>query len=295
MTERSSAPDRIAVGVDTGGTFTDFVAVIAGQLRSAKVLSTPDDPARAVLQGLSELGLDSARVDLVHGTTVGTNAVLEGKGVRTVFITSTGFADLLSLGRQNRDALYALKQAPVADPVPSALCLEINARAEVGGEVISEPGPDELDQLARRVRELRPEAVAVDLLFGWRHPELEARIRDALPDALPVSLASEVLPEIREYERGIATWLNASIGPLLAGYLTRLTAGLPGGQLAVMQSSGLSISAEQAAERAVHLLLSGPAGGLAAAARIGSDLDGSFGDAPGDQRLLSFDMGGTST
>ena len=295
MTERSSAPHRIAVGVDTGGTFTDFVAVIAGQLRSAKVLSTPDDPARAVLQGLSELGLDSARVDLVHGTTVGTNAVLEGKGARTVFITSTGFADLLSLGRQNRDALYALKQAPVADPVPSALCLEINARAEVGGEVISEPGPDELDQLARRVRELRPEAVAVNLLFGWRHPELEARIRDALPDALPVSLASEVLPEIREYERGIATWLNASIGPLLAGYLTRLTAGLPGGQLAVMQSSGLSISAEQAAERAVHLLLSGPAGGLAAAARIGRDLDGNFGDASGDQRLLSFDMGGTST
>lgn len=287
MTDRADRHAGIAVGVDTGGTFTDFVAVIDGELRTAKVLSTPDDPARAVLQGLAELGLEQGRVDLVHGTTVGTNAVLEGKGARTVFITSTGFADLLSLGRQNRDALYALKQPPVPDPVPSALCLEIDARADASGDVVSEPGPDALADLARRVGDLQPEAVAVNLLFGWRRPELERRIRELLSKDLPVSLASEVLPEIREYERGIATWLNASIGPLLAGYLKRLAAGLDGGRLAVMQSSGLSISADQAAERAVHLLLSGPAGGLAAAARIGRDL--------GFDRVLSFDMGGTST
>ncbi len=287
MTERGSEANRITVGVDTGGTFTDFVAVIDGELVTAKVLSTPDDPARAVLQGLAELGLEQRPVDLVHGTTVGTNAVLEGKGARTVFITSTGFADLLSLGRQNRDALYALKQPPVPDPVPPELCLEVDARADAGGAVLTEPDDAALAGLAARIKQLRPEAVAVNLLFGWRRPKLEQQIRNALPQDLPVSLASELLPEIREYERGIATWLNASIGPLLAGYLRRLGQGLAGGQLSVMQSSGLSISAEQAAERAVHLLLSGPAGGLAAAARIGRDL--------GFERVLSFDMGGTST
>lgn len=275
------------VGVDTGGTFTDFVAVIDGELRTAKVLSTPDDPARAVVQGLSGLGLEPGRFDLVHGTTVGTNAVLEGKGARCVFITSTGFADLLSLGRQNRDALYALRQPPVPDPVPSELCLEIAARADANGNTVTEPDDAELAALAARIKQLQPQAIAVNLLFGWRRPELERRIREALPQELPVSLASEVLPEIREYERGIATWLNASIGPLLAGYLGRLADALGGGRLAVMQSSGLSISAEQAARRAVHLLLSGPAGGLAAAAQIGREL--------GEKRVLSFDMGGTST
>ncbi|MEX2499549.1 MAG: hydantoinase/oxoprolinase family protein [Wenzhouxiangellaceae bacterium] len=275
------------VGVDTGGTFTDFVALIDGRLHTAKVLSTPDDPARAITEGLERLGLESTRVDLVHGTTVGTNAVLEGKGARVVFVTTTGFADMLSLGRQNRDRLYSLAQPRVAAPVDEQFCLEIDARASSDGELLAEPGHDALAELARRIEQLAPDSVAVNLLFSWLRPDLERAVRDALPGDLPVSLSSEVLPEIREYERGIATWLNASVGPKLAGYLGRLERALAGGRLAVMQSSGLTVSASQASARAVHLLLSGPAGGLAAAAFIGREL--------GRERLLSFDMGGTST
>ncbi|MEX0914368.1 MAG: hydantoinase/oxoprolinase family protein, partial [Wenzhouxiangellaceae bacterium] len=163
----------------------------------------------------------------------------------------------------------------------------IDARASSDGELLAEPGHDALAELARRIEQLAPDSVAVNLLFSWLRPDLERAVRDALPGDLPVSLSSEVLPEIREYERGIATWLNASVGPKLAGYLGRLERALAGGRLAVMQSSGLTVSASQASARAVHLLLSGPAGGLAAAAFIGREL--------GRERLLSFDMGGTST
>ena len=113
------------IGVDVGGTFTDFVALVEGQLRTAKVLSTPDDPSRAIVEGLDQLGLESAAVDLVHGTTVGTNAVLEGKGAKVVFVSSTGFGDMLGLGRQNRDLLYSLAQPRVEPPVEQSLCLEI--------------------------------------------------------------------------------------------------------------------------------------------------------------------------
>lgn len=285
-----SRPRRAAVatvGVDCGGTFTDFVALVDGRIRTTKVLSTPDDPSRAILSGLRSLDLLGEPIDLVHGTTVGTNAVLEGRGARTVFVTSPGFADLLTIGRQQRDHLYRLLQPPVDPPVPHGWCLEIDARADPEGRVLARPSRRDLEQLARKVRRLDAEAVAVNLLFGWRAPELEQQIRDALPASLPVSLGCEVLPEIREYERGIATWLNASIGPLLATYLERLQRALPGSRVSVMQSSGLSIDARQAAARAVHLLLSGPAGGLAAAAHLGRGL--------GFERVLSFDMGGTST
>ena len=287
MKHTESNDSLTRIGVDTGGTFTDFVALIDGCLQTAKVLSTPDDPSRAIVEGLQVLGLDSARVDLVHGTTVGTNAVLEGKGAKVAFVTTTGFADMLSLGRQNRDRLYSLAQPRVDAPVEESLCLEIDARAAADGNALAEPDADALRQLRKHIEQRAPEAVAVNLLFSWMRPDLERLVRAALPEDLPVSLSSEVLPEIREYERGIATWLNASVGPRLAGYLGRLEHNLAGGRLAVMQSSGLTVSASQASSRAVHLLLSGPAGGLAAAAHIGRELN--------RERLLSFDMGGTST
>jgi N-methylhydantoinase A len=291
----TSNSERTRVGCDTGGTFTDFVALIDGRLRTAKVLSTPDDPSRAILEGLADLGLDPEHVDLVHGTTVGTNAVLEDRGAPAAFVTSTGFGDLLTLARQNRDALYALEQPPVDPPVPPERCFEIDARTAASGENLATPSDADLAELARAIEASGAEAVAINLLFSWLDPALEQRIADALPDGLPVSCSHAVLPEIREYERGIATWLNASIGPRLAGYLQRLADALAGGRLAVMQSSSQTISADQAAERAVHLLLSGPAGGLAAAAQIGRGLEASIGASSGPPRLLTFDMGGTST
>lgn len=280
-------PNRPLVGVDTGGTFTDFAVWRDGRLETAKVLSTPDDPARAICEGLERLGLLDEEIDLVHGTTVGTNAVLEGRGARVAFITNRGFGDLLTLARQNRDALYDLHQPPVDPPVPAELCLETGGRATAGGEMLEPLSDDDLSRLAAEIDELAPEAVAVNLLFSFLHPELEQRIRSALPGHLPVSLSSEVLPEIREYERGIATWLNAAVGPRLGGYLRRLARRVPRARIGVMQSDGTTVAGEQAAGRAVHLLLSGPAGGLAAALEIGR--------ATGIDRLLSFDMGGTST
>ena len=287
MSDGAGSGAVVRVGVDTGGTFTDFVALINDELVTAKVLSTPKDPSKAIIEGLALLGLESATVDLVHGTTVGTNAVLEDKGAKVAFVTSTGFADLLELARQNRDALYELDQPPVRPPVPTELCREIDARAAADGQLLADPDDDALAALGEWIASRAVEAVAVNLLFSWQRPELERRVGAAVPDGIPVSLSCEVLPEIREYERGIATWLNAAIGPRLSGYLERLQQSLAGGRLAVMQSSGLTISAEQARERAVHLLLSGPAGGLAGASQIGREL--------GRKRLLTFDMGGTST
>jgi N-methylhydantoinase A len=278
----------IQLGVDTGGTFTDFVLLHEdGSLCVHKVLSTPDAPERAILQGIEELGLADRRMQLVHGSTVATNAALEGKGVRTLFVTNRGFADLLTIGRQQRAELYDLQPALVAPPVPHAMCHETGGRIGADGGRIEALTDADLTALADAVERLQPEAVAINLLFSYLDPETEQRLADALPDDLFVSLSSQVLPEIREYERGLATWLNAWVGPKVAGYLRRLHQGLPRVSVSVMQSSGDTVAAEQAAGHAVRMLLSGPAGGLVAARQVA--------ESTGRERLLTFDMGGTST
>lgn len=278
----------IRLGVDTGGTFTDFVALDAdGRLRVHKVLSTPQAPERAILQGIREMGLDVTRLQLVHGSTVATNAVLEGKGVKTLYIGNHGFADLLSIGRQQRASLYDLQPPPVEPPVPPSCCLETGGRLDAQGRLLEPLTDDALAALCEQVAQLAPQAVAVNLLFSYLDPATEERIAAALPDDLFVSLSSRVLPEIREYERGMATWLNAWVGPRVRGYLQRLGLGLAGASVSVMQSSGDTVAAAQAAENAVRMLLSGPAGGLIAARHVGL--------AVGRERLLTFDMGGTST
>lgn len=278
----------IRLGIDTGGTFTDFVLLDeAGGVRVHKVLSTPTAPEAAILEGIAALGLDPGALSLVHGSTVATNAVLEGKGGRTLYIGNRGFADLLSIGRQRRERLYELQPPAVPPPVAAELCLECGGRLGADGTVIEPLEEDELARLAGEVARLAPDAVAVNLLFSYLDPTLEERIARALPKGLFVSLSSQVLPEIREYERGMATWLNAWVGPPVAGYLGRLRAALPGDRIAVMQSSGDTVDAAQAAGQAVRMLLSGPAGGLVAARTIGS--------AAGLGGLLTFDMGGTST
>jgi N-methylhydantoinase A len=283
----------LRLGIDTGGTFTDFVLLDEdGTLRVHKVLSTPDAPERAILRGIAELGLapgatGRAGLQLVHGSTVATNAVLEGKGVRTLYITNRGFADVLTIGRQQRSALYELQPPAPPPPIAPELCLEVGGRLDAQGRMVEPLSDAELAALGERVRRLAPEAVAVNLLFSYLDPALEERVAAALPEGLFVSLSSRVLPEIREYERGMATWLNAWIGPRVAGYLARLGSGLGGVPVSVMQSSGDTVAAEQAAGNAVRMLLSGPAGGLIAARHVGA--------AGGQSRLLTFDMGGTST
>ncbi|MGM0413351.1 MAG: hydantoinase/oxoprolinase family protein [Pseudomonadota bacterium] len=275
------------LGVDTGGTFTDLVLVDeGGVVHTRKVLSTPEAPERAILTGMADLGLDPADpgLEVIHGTTVATNAVLEGRGARTVFITNRGFADLLTIGRQARAELYELQPPAVEPPVPPDHCLELGGRLGPAGEVIEPLDEAELAELAERVAALAPEAVAIDRLFAFLDPEEEERIAAALPAGPFVSRSSAVLAEIREYERGIATWLNARLGPVVQGYLQRLAAALPGPRIAVMQSHAGTCDIATAGSGAVRLLLSGPAGGLAAAGRTAEG-----------ERQLTFDMGGTST
>lgn len=278
----------IWLGVDTGGTFTDFVCFDeGGSVRVHKVLSTPAAPERAILQGIAELELPLDRLRVVHGSTVATNAALEGKGVRTVFVTNRGFADLLTIGRQARRELYELRPSKRPPPVPPELCLETGGRLAADGSLIEPLSEEDIAALRVRLEALAPEAVAVNLLFSYLAPELEQRLRDAVPAGVFCSLSSEVLPEVREYERGMATWLNAWVGPRVAGYLRRLGEGLPDVPVSVMQSSGETMDAGQATGQAVRMLLSGPAGGLVAARYLG--------ELAGFDRLLTFDMGGTST
>jgi N-methylhydantoinase A len=275
------------LGVDTGGTFTDFVLFDGRALRVHKVLSTPRAPEQAILQGIADLGLVMDGLQVVHGSTVATNAVLERKGVRTLYITNRGLGDVLTIGRQSRRELYDLQPAPVPPPVPRELCLEVDARLGAGGERLSALGEADRQRIEERLTRLQPQAVAINLLFSFVDEADERRIESWLPEGLFVSRSSEVLPEYREYERGIATWLNAWIGPLVDGYLRRLQQALVPAPFSVMQSSGGTVSAGQAGRKAVNLLLSGPAGGLMGARFIGQQA--------GASRLLSFDMGGTST
>lgn len=283
--------NSLRLGIDTGGTFTDLVLYDGATLRTHKVLSTPHAPEQAILRGMTELGIDlihdGARLDIVHGSTVATNAVLEGKGVRTVYLANRGFADVLSIGRQARAALYDLQPPLPIPPVPPELCVEVNARIGANGEEIEALTPQEIQRVRQRIIELAPQAVAINLLFSFVDDRHERALQAALPTSLYVSRSSEVLPEYREYERGIATWVNAWVGPLMQRYLTRLAEQVAPARVAVMQSSGGTVEARFAGKLAVHLLLSGPAGGLCGARAIGA--------ASGRQRLLTFDMGGTST
>jgi N-methylhydantoinase A len=275
------------LGVDTGGTFTDFVLFDGEQLKIHKVLSTPHAPEEAIIQGVSELGLLDEPLNIVHGSTVATNAALEGKGVRTAFITNHGLGDMLTIGRQTREQLYEWHPQAITPPVPRALCLETGGRLGADGSVIEELSDEQLALLKKQIERLKPEAVAINLLFSFIDDRFEKAIEAIIPDGVFISRSSKILPEYREYERGITTWLNAWVGPLVKAYLQRLSDGLPNANIAVMQSAGGTIDISLAGNEAVNMLLSGPAGGLAGARYTAA--------ASGQQKLLSFDMGGTST
>lgn len=279
------------LGVDTGGTFTDFVFFSNAEMRIHKVLSTPKAPEKAILQGVAELGLKDcvARGELVviHGSTVATNAALEGKGVRTAFITNRGLKDMLSIGRQTRRELYQLSPASIKAPVPTELCLETGGRLNAEGETIEVLSQQDLKELRDQLIALKPQSVAINLLFSFLDDRHEKAIEAIVPKGIFCSRSSFVLPEYKEYERGIATWLNAWLGPIVQDYLQRLREQIAPSTVTIMQSSGGTIAIDQAGLRAVNMLLSGPAGGLAAAMYIGNAID--------SKRLLTFDMGGTST
>ena len=277
------------LGVDTGGTFTDFILFDdkSKLTRIHKVLSTPHTAEKAILQGIADLGIDTNNLIIIHGSTVATNAVLEGKGVRTAYITNKGLADVLTIGRQAREELYNLtpiKKPPLIEP---DLCLEVNSRLSAQGEHLQQPGEQDLSELTEQLEALAPEAVAINLLFSFFDDSEELKIEQAIPEGIFISRSSDVLPEYKEFERGMTTTLNAKVGPLMQGYLHRLKDKLHNCSLSIMQSSGGTTSAEQAGSYPVNLLLSGPAGGLKGAQTVAG--------ASGVSQLLSFDMGGTST
>ncbi len=294
---------RYRVTVDTGGTFSDFVylAEDTGEVTISKVASTPDDPSRAILAGIEALiarGVPAGDIGFFcHGTTVGTNALLEGKGVRTGLLVTEGFRGIYPVAEQCRPygpAIFDVMYDKPAMLVPQSLTGEVVERVDYRGQVLRA-----LDERALRqtLRELSPrglESIAVCLLFSFLHPQHEARVREIVAEELPgcaISLSSEVLPQIREYYRLSTTVINAYLQPILARYIASLDrrlgeAGLGTRQKYVMQSNGGMATFDGAAKRAVTTVLSGPAGGVTAGAYACR--------MTGLPNLITFDMGGTS-
>ncbi|MDQ6988024.1 MAG: hydantoinase/oxoprolinase family protein, partial [Mariprofundaceae bacterium] len=273
------------LGIDSGGTFTDFVVCDGKSVRLHKELSTPHDPSEAILRGIEILGLAPESLHLVHGSTVATNAVLERKGVKTLFVSNRGLEDLLSIGRQTRRELYNLcPPQTLAWTLPDD-CFALDGRIDAEGKCIELPSAQNLQALRKKAEAYQ--AIAVCTLFSFLNPVQEKMAAEILPKHVFASLSHQVLPEYREYERASTTFLNAYVGPLVQRYLRRLAKSLSARQLYVMHSTGGVMDIEQAGNNAVRMILSGPAGGLVAAVEIGRQLN--------RRRLLSFDMGGTST
>ena len=276
------------LGIDTGGTFTDFVYLHQDEIVTFKTLSTPEAPEKAIVQGISALGLDQlckeGALTIVHGTTVATNAALESRGVKTAYITNEGLADVLAIGRQNRSRLFDLAPQKATLSLEPGATFEISVRRGPKGEIRQPLLTSDLQTLTAAIDAFNPKAIAINLLYSFLSSADEAQISARLSSSYFVSLSSEVLPEMGEYERGVATYLNASLGPLIEQYLMQLAEHTAPSTLAVMQSSGVTLGAEQAASQAIRLLLSGPAGGIIGAQRLLNQ-----------NQLMTFDMGGTST
>ena len=273
---------HMRIGVDTGGTFTDLVIWDGSRYYTRKVPSTPHDPTEAILEGLRDLDAE----EVVHGSTVATNALLERKGARTAFLTTEGFEDLLIIGRQNREKLYDLLAPAKQQLVPSELSFGLPERMLYDGSVERDLDSAALAGLTEKLRRLKVESVAVCLLHSYANPIHEKRVGEALQGFF-VSLSHEVLPEYREYERASTTVVNAYVTPLMARYLESLSQELGATRLRVFQSNAGSISAAAASRGAIHTVLSGPAGGVVGAAAAAKHA--------GFRRVISFDMGGTST
>ena len=280
----------VIVGVDTGGTFTDFVYEAGGHLKVFKLSSTPSDPSLAIRQGLerveTETGIELQSIEVVHGTTVGTNALLQRRGARTALITTKGFEDVLAIGRQARPELYNLNALRPPALVPDDLRFGVRERVSANGDVLEALDEKELSRLVERLKKQKIESIAICLLFSFVNPKHEQQIARAVSALnLPVSISHVILPEYREFERTSTVAINPYLQPLMGNYLRRLERNTS--RLRVMQSSGGSISANVAAAEPVRTILSGPAGGVVGALRTAR--------AAGFEKIITFDMGGTST
>lgn len=283
------------VGVDIGGTFTDLVLSVDGRLAIHKLLSTPHDPAAAMLAGLQAItpgGLTALR-QVAHGSTVATNAILERKGARTALITTQGFRDLLFIGRQDRPALYALQPALPPPLIPRRWCYEVPERLDPSGAVVTPLDREALDRVLDDLAAQGIESVAVCLLYSFVNPAHEQAVRArilarGLLQDWQIALSCEVLPEFREYERASTVALDAYVRPVMSRYLQRLEDRLPPGcGLRVMKSDGGVVSAARARRQAVQTALSGPAAGVIGAFHLAR--------LAGFDQIITLDIGGTST
>jgi N-methylhydantoinase A len=316
-------PQLLRIAIDTGGTFTDCVWVEAGRLRMLKVFSTPADPSQAIVEALRKISPAGDPI-LLHGTTVGTNTLLQRKGARTALVTTKGFEDAIEIGRQARPKLYDFFFDRIEPLVPKDLRFGINERtAASNGEVLTSPTPEELRILAEQIALAEPDSVAISLLFSFANPENEIAVAEALTSlAVPLSVSHQILPEFREYERTSTVVINAYLQPIMQRYLENLAtrvatgdlpvhlevrqhsveerrfsaaksaptndgASAPAPRIFVMQSSGGITALSTAAREPVRTVLSGPAGGVVGAAATAR--------ASGFDRIIAFDMGGTST
>jgi N-methylhydantoinase A len=284
------------IGIDIGGTFTDVVyGDGSGDVRHAKVLTTPDDVARGILEGLDKADADPGRLELfLHGTTVALNAFLERKTPTVGLITTSGFRDVLEIMRTNRPDMYDLQQAKPEPLVPRRLRRELSARCAYDGSELVPVDPAEVRAIAREFAEAGVAAVAVCLLHSYADPAHERAVRELLQAEAPelfVSLSSDLSREWREFERTSTTVVNAATAPIMAAYLERLERELDargfGGELLIMQSSGGVMPARDARVRAAATLMSGPVGGVVGAEAIGNGLGG-------ETNLITLDIGGTS-
>ena len=293
LPDRLPSPDRAAamIGVDTGGTFTDLIRYGEdGVMRMIKIPSTPTDPAQSFLEGIREISEELANEDIVHGCTVGVNAILERRGARTALVTTAGFADVIEIGRQTRPTLYDLHVRRPTPLVPRDLRFQVDERVSSEGVVLRAPSDADLEAIADEIARSGAESVAVVLLFSFLRPEQEGRVletlRQRLPEETQISVSSEILPEFREYERTSTTVMNAYIAPVMQTYLGAIDESIPN-PVRIMSSSGGSMTISQARRLPVHTLLSGPAGGVVGAFEVAR--------AAGIDRIMTLDMGGTST
>ena len=279
---------NVKIGVDTGGTFTDFFANINGEICHHKVLSTPKDPSRAILKGLMDLGVTPADAKIIHGSTVATNAFLERKGAKVALITTKGFEDVIEIGRQNRGDLYDLNLMEKKSLVQRSHRYGIDERMAPNGRILKKLPLKAFPSLQQKLKKGKFDSISVCLLSSYSNSKHEKKIKNTLLDlGVPITLSSEILPTYREYERFSAACINAYITPIMGRYLRNLSRTIPQGQLSIMQSNGGIISSTIAEKEAIRTLLSGPAGGVAGALEIAKRA--------GHKKVISFDMGGTST
>ena len=277
------------VGIDTGGTFTDFVFFDGEHLGTHKVLSTPHDPSQAIVEGLTDIYGDKVKdLEVVHGTTVATNTLLERKGARIALITTKGFEDVIEIGRQNREKLYDLFWEPQEPLVKRELRFGVRERTSFDGKILVKVNQEDIKSLLKKIKKLNVQGIAISFLHSYINPRNEEKVERLIrKTGISISTSSKILPEFREYERTSTVVANSYLLPKVKSYMEKLSKSLPQCKLSVMQSSGGVISPDQAGDEPVRIILSGPAGGVVGGFNIAKTI--------GFDKVITYDMGGTST